>query len=46
MINIELKRESAIKMMAEHIQEKLGMKGDYKAEALFYCSEKIHAFSE
>ena len=44
MINIELKREAAVKMMAEHIQEKLGSKGEYTAEALFYCSENNYEY--
>ena len=30
--------------MSEHIMEKLGVKGDYKAEALFYCSENNYEY--
>ena len=43
-MNIELKRESAVRMMQEHIIEKLGRQGDFKAEALFYCSDNNYEY--
>lgn len=41
--NIQLKRESAIRMMWEHIEEQMGQ-GNYKAEALYYCSDNNYEY--
>jgi len=41
--NIQLKRESAIRMMWEHIEEKMG-KGNFHAEALYYCSDNNYEY--
>ena len=43
---IKLQRESAIRMMREHIYEKLGSSsGDCQAEATFYCSENNYEYA-
>ena len=42
---IQLQRDSAVRMMREHIYEKIGRQGgDCEAEALFYCSENNYEY--
>ena len=32
--------------MQEHMKDKLGREGDYKAEATFYCSENNYEYTK